>query len=47
MFSPHPEVIIEQVGLDGGLQVGGGKRQVFVIKLGFSRGGSDAALWET
>ena len=25
----------------------GGKRQVFVIKLGFSRGGSDAALWET
>ena len=25
----------------------GGKRQVFVIKLGFSRGGSDAPLWET
>ena len=21
MFSPHPEVIIEQVGVDGGLQV--------------------------
>ena len=23
MFSPHPEVIIEQVGVDGGLQVEG------------------------
>ena len=25
MFSPHPEVIIEQVGVDGGLQVEGGE----------------------
>ena len=38
MFSPHPEVIIEQVGVDGGLQVEGGRD--IVIRLGFSRGGS-------
>ena len=40
MFSPHPEVIIEQVGVDGGLQVEGGETQDIVIRLGFSRGGS-------
>ena len=25
MFPPHPEVIIEQEGVDGGLQVEGGR----------------------
>ena len=34
MYSPHPEVIIEQVGLDGGLQVGGGRDKSLSSNLG-------------
>ena len=44
MFSPHPGVIIEQVGVDGGLQVGEvgrevGKRQDIANRLWLGRGG--------
>ena len=43
-FSPHPGVIIEQVGVDGGLQVGEvgrevGKRQDIANRLWLGRGG--------
>jgi hypothetical protein len=36
MFSPHPEVIIEQVGVDGGLQVEGGRDKTLSSDLGLA-----------
>ena len=48
MFSPHPEVIIEQVGVDGGLQVEGGRDKTLssdLVLQGWQL--SDAAFWGT
>ena len=36
MFSPHPGVIIEQVGVDGGLQVEGGRDKTLSSDLGLA-----------
>ena len=36
MFSPHPEVIIEQVGLDERLQVEGGRDNTLSSDLGLA-----------
>ena len=36
MFSPHTEVIIEQVGVDGGLQVERGRGKTLSSDLGLA-----------
>ena len=36
MFSPHPKVIIEQVGVDGGLRVEGGRDKTLSSHLGLA-----------
>ena len=36
MFSPHPEIIIEQVGVDGGLHEEGGRDKTLSSDLGLA-----------